>query len=54
MKFLVNNFAEVTLDLIANDPAITPSILNNLTSLKVNESCNIKIYTQTAPIKRIA
>lgn len=54
MKFLVNNFAEVTLDLIANDPAITPSILNNITSLKVNESCNIKIYTQTAPIKRIA
>ena len=54
MKFLINNFAEVTLDLIANDPAITPSILNRLTSLKVNESCNIKIYTQTAPIKRIA
>ena len=54
MKFLVNNFAEVTLDIIASDPAVTPSILNNLISLKVNETCNIKIYTQTAPIKRIA
>lgn len=53
MSFIINNFAEVSLNIIKTDPKLSKHDLQNIKNLKINQSCNINIDNNIANIKRI-
>lgn len=53
MIFNINNFANVSIDLIKNDTYLKKEVYNKLVSLKINESYTTSILNSNVTFTRI-